>query len=110
MNPLPRFALLDVALELEAVLQERQIGHVSLRSGGFHLGDDTAQLVGLDCRMERPSEVLDAPYRGGRRDTRASRDCFQIAAGGSCGRKAAHREQTFVVEDHMYEVRRPIPR
>src|ERR1041384_862120 len=87
----------NVALELKPVLEQRQVGDVSLWPDRFHLGNDAGQLAGAEGGLERVGERLDGAHCRCSRNPRRARDAFEVAASGRGGGKSAHGEQALVV-------------
>src|SRR6266545_6675517 len=95
------FQAAQVARELEAVLQQRQIGHKPRRPFGFDLGDQRSQLIRRERLVEGSHKVVERLHRDGAWDSGRPRDAGEIAASGRGGREAANGQQAFVVEHHV---------
>ena len=95
----------QVALELEAVLEQAEVGDERRRPDGVDLGDDRR-------RARRPASAASKAATnassvrdlGGARHAGGGGHAGQVGAGAGGGGEAAHREQRLVVEDDVEQV------
>src|SRR5437764_9720049 len=93
----------QVALELEAVLEEPQIGDEARGARRLDLRDDGGQVMGGERRIECVGEFRERTHRRAAGDACRGRDSCQVAPRRRRGREAAHGEEALVVEHHMEE-------
>src|SRR5262245_6922824 len=94
--------------ELEAVLQQPEVGHECLGAYRFNLRNVGGQLVGRECGVECSAERFDSVHGGGAWYTCGLRNRREIAPRAGCSREATHGEQAFIIEHDVHEVGRPV--
>src|SRR6516165_4732243 len=88
-------------LELEAVLQQRQIHVERLGANRLDLADDSRQRLACQCVCNSLFELLGIVRIRDMRNSASPRHASQIGPGRGGGGKAANREQACIVEDDM---------
>src|SRR5260370_10213837 len=71
---------LNMTAELEAILQQRQVGHISRWTRGFDLGDDGRKFIALQCLVYSGFEALHATHCSRPGNAGAATDPFQVRA------------------------------
>src|SRR5215467_2627459 len=102
------FQRLNVSAKLKSILEQRQISHISRRSGGIHFCDDGCQFPALRSFMKGGPKTLDIVHGDGSRDSRRTSDPFQIRASAGDSWKSADGQQALVIENDVSEVVRTI--